>query len=292
MTTLLQLVASGLAAGSLYALLALGLVLIYQVSGVLNFAQGALAALGAYLVWSLTTMVGLPFWPAAAITFASTFACGMLLQAALLRPLRRAPAAASLIVTLGLLSIVETVIGQVWGLGINLFVLPIPAQPIRVGDVAFDRTDLATIGVAVALMLTFFAFLRLTHAGMVLRAVAQTRRGAALVGIRVDRVVIVAWGLSAALAAVAGLFIGAKVLVLSPSMADIYLLSAFTGAIIGGLDSLPGAAAGALAVGVIQDLVGYYISNEWHDAVVFVLLLAVLLVRPSGLFGRAVQQRV
>lgn len=291
MSALPQLIVAGLAAGSLYALLALGLVLVYQVSGVVNFAQGALATGGAYITWHLTTNAGVAFWPAVALTIGFTFLCGVLLQALLLRPLRRAPAAASLIVTLGLLSIIETAIGQIWGFGSQMFFLPVPLAPIRLGAVAFGWSDLVTIGTTAVLITAFFAFLRWTHAGMALRAVAQTARGARLVGIRVDRVLLSAWGLSAAIAAVAGVLIGGKTL-LSPAMADIYLLSAFAGAVIGGMESLPGAALSALSIGVIQNLVSYYISTQWHDAVVFLLLLAVLLVRPAGLFGAVVQRRV
>lgn len=286
-----QLIVAGLANGSLYALLALGLALIYQVSGVVNFAQGAMATAGAYVAWSLSYNSGLPFWCAVLIALLCAFLLGAALQAALLRPLRRAPPAASLIVTLGLLSLVEGAIGQIWGYTPKLFFLPVSLEPLRVGPIAFSRLDLITIGCALALIAAFFAFLRWTRGGAALRAVAQTERGARLVGIRVDRVMLAAWGISAAIAAVAGVFIGGETL-MNPSMADLYLLSAFAGAIIGGLDSLPGAALGALLIGVIQNLVAGYISLQWRDAVVFLLLLAVLLVRPAGLFGSVVQRRV
>jgi branched-chain amino acid transport system permease protein len=289
---LLRLIVAGLADGGLYALLALGLALIYQVSGVVNFAQGALATVGAYILWSATTNAGLPFWPAVAVTLVVTFLLGMLLQALLLRPLRRASPAASLIVTLGLLSVIEGVIGQVFGFDMQTLTLPVSFVPIQIGTLFLSRLNLITIGVTVTLIVAFFAFLRWTRAGASLRAVAQSTRGARLVGVRVDRVLLIAWGISAAIAAVAGILIAGQTTTLSPGMADLYLLSAFAGAVVGGLDSLPGAAVAALCMGVIQNLVAAYISMQWRDAVVFGLLLAVLLVRPAGVFGPVVQRRV
>lgn len=291
MSVLLRLIVAGLAVGGLYALLALGLALIYQVSGVVNFAQGALAAVGAYVVWSTTTNAGLPFWPAVALTLAVTFVLGMLLQAVLLRPLRRASAASSLVVTIGLLSVIEGAIGLIFGADYQYLALPVSLAPLQVGSVLLGRLDLITIAITLVLVAAFFAFLRWTRSGAALRAVAQSPRGARLVGVRVDRVVLAAWGISAAIAAVAGILVAGRT-PLSPGMVDLYLLSAFAGAIVGGLDSLPGAALTALCMGVIQNLVGSYISLQWRDAVVFGLLLAVLLVRPAGIFGPVVQRRV
>lgn len=293
MSILTQIVVSGLAVGSLYALLALGLTLIYQVSGVVNFAQSALATLGAYIMWNLFSTLGMAFWAAGLLTLGATFIFGVALQAALLRPLRRAPAAASLVVTLGLLSVIEGAIGQIWGFDPKQFFLPIALNFVTLGSAPVSEQDLVTIGVAVAVIAAFFAFLRWTRPGAALRAVAQTPQGACLVGIPIDRVLLVAWGISAAVAAAAGVFIAARTYSgLEPPLAEIYLLSAFAGAVIGGLDSLPGAAVGALLIGVIQALVTKYVSQEWNDAIVFLIFLAVLLVRPAGIFGAAVQRRV
>jgi branched-chain amino acid transport system permease protein len=291
----------GVATGCIYALIALGLTLIYQVSGVVNFAQGALAAAGAYGLWALLAQAGLPFWPAALLTLAAAFALGALLQAAFLRRLQRWPAA-SLIVTLGLLIVLEGGIGLIWGYNGPtpplVFSLPISAfQQVTVGAVTLSQLDLASIGVTAALVLLFFAFLRYTRAGAAVRAVAQSAQGAALVGIRVGRVRLIAWGISAAIAAVAGVLI-ASTTQQSPTMAEIYLLNAFAGAVIGGLDNLVGAAIGALLVGVVQDVVALYIPaglagmGVSSSGVVFLLLLLVLLLRPAGLFGTAVQGRV
>ena len=301
MTDLIVEIVRGLATGCIYALLALGLTLIFQVSGVVNFAQGALAAVGAYALWSLLNQGRLPFWPAAIATIVVTFLLGVLFQVVLLRRLQRAPAA-SLIVTLGLLIVLEGGIGVIWGYtGPTpplVFSLPVSAfQQTTIGSVALSNLDLVSIGVTAALIVLFFAFLRYTRAGAAVRAVAQSAQGARLVGIRVGRVRTAAWGLSAVIAAVAGVLIAASSQQ-APTMAEIYLLSAFAGAVIGGLDNLVGAALGALLIGVVQNLVAFYIPTGLSSVgvssstIVFLLLLVVLLVRPAGLFGIAVQRRV
>jgi branched-chain amino acid transport system permease protein len=301
MTDLLVDIISGLATGCIYALLALGLTLIYQVSGVVNFAQGALAAIGAYGLWSLLSQEGLGFWPAALVTVVAAFVFGALLQIVLLQRLQRSPAA-SLIVTLGLLIVIEGGIGLIWGYSSPtpplVFSLPINAyQQVSVGSVTLTYLDLTAIGVTAALIVLFFAFLRYTRAGATVRAVAQSPQGARLVGIRVGRVRLLAWGISAAIAAVAGVLIATST-EQSPTMAEVYLLNAFAGAIIGGLDSLVGAAAGALLVGIVEDVVALYLPTSLTNVgvsstgVVFVILLLVLLLRPAGLFGRPVQSRV
>jgi branched-chain amino acid transport system permease protein len=301
MTDLLVEIVRGLATGCIYAVLALGLTLIYQVSGVVNFAQGALAAAGAYGLWSLLSQEGLGFWPAALLTLAAAFVFGVLLQVVLLQRLQRSPAA-SLIVTLGLLIVIEGCIGLIWGYSSPtpplVFSLPInPFDEISVGAVTLTTLDLASIGVTALLIVLFFIFLRFTHAGATVRAVAQSPQGARLVGIRVWRVRLLAWGISAAIAAVAGVLIATNT-EQSPTMAEVYLLSAFAGAVIGGLDNLVGAALGALLVGIVQDVVALYIPTGLTNlgisssGVVFVILLLVLLLRPAGLFGRSVQSRV
>ncbi len=302
MTDLIVEIVSGVATGCIYALLVLGLTLIYQVSGVVNFAQGALAAVGAYALWSLMNQAHLSFWPAVIVTIVVTFLLGVVFQVALLRRLQRAPAA-SLIVTLGLLIVLEGGIGVIWGytlptppLWLNLPVSPF--QTTTLGSVALSGLDLATIDVTVVLILAFFGFLRYTRAGASVRAVAQSTQGARLVGIRVGRVRLIAWGIGAGIAAIAGILIASKPGQQAPTMAEIYVLSAFAGAVIGGLDNLVGAAVGALLIGVIQNLVTFYIPKDLSglgisgSAVVFLLLLVVLLVRPAGLFGIAVQRRV
>jgi len=297
MVSFIQDVVGGLATGSIYALLVLGLTLIYQVSGVVNFAQSALATLGVYLVWTLTINSGLPWVVAAVVMIVALFAVGVALQAFLLGRLLQAQATA-VIVTLGLLIVLEGVIGLIWGQTTPSTPLTLPFSPsaLVIGPLFLSGLDLTTIGVTVFLIVVLAAFLRFTRAGAALRAVAQSAQGARLVGIRVDRVRLIAWGIGAVFAGVAGVLIAtATFQQQSPTMVDAFLLSAFAGAIIGGLDNLVGAAVGALSIGVIRNLIALYAPTGvsiYKDGVVFLLLLVVLFVRPAGLFGTAVQRRV
>ncbi len=296
---------AGLSTGGIYALLALGLTLIYQVSGVVNFAQGAIAAMGAYVLWSLLYQASLPFWFAIALTMAATFAVGAILQAVVLRRLRRAQAA-SVIVTLGLLIVIEGALGWRWGYqspSIDGFaqplILPISSGSWSIQGVYVSYLDVVCIASSLSLMALVFIFLRFTKQGAMVLAVAQNPRGARLVGINIDRVRLVAWGAGAMIAAAAGILIPtAKFVPMNPTMVDPFLLNAFAGAVVGGLDSLAGAAIGALAIGVMQNLIAFYLPKEWtswglsKDALVFMLLLTVLMLKPAGLFGTAVQRRV
>jgi branched-chain amino acid transport system permease protein len=301
---LVELVA-GLSTGGIYALLALGLTLIYQVSGVVNFAQGAIAAVGAYTLWAFLYQANLPFWPAIALTVVTTFSVGALLQAVVLRRLRRAQAA-SVIVTLGLLIVIEGLLGWRWGYQspmVHGFAqplnLPISSGSWSIDGVFVSYLDVVCIGSSLVLIVSTFMFLRFSKVGATVLAVAQSPQGARLVGINVDRVRLTAWGVGAVIAGAAGILIPtAKFVPMNPTMVDPFLLNAFAGAVVGGLDSLAGAAIGALAIGVMRNLVAFYLPEQWaswgvsSDATVFLLLLAILMFRPAGLFGAAIQRRV
>jgi branched-chain amino acid transport system permease protein len=300
-SNLVEEIALGVATGCVYALLALGLTLIYQVSGVVNFAQGALAAAGAYGIWSLIVEHGFGFWPAALITLAGMFALGALLQLALIRRLEASPAAA-LVATLGMLFVIEGILGVKWGFS-TPFVplsasLPISQYNLAVwGPISMSQLQVAGIAVTTAVVFVFFVFLRFTGPGQRVRAVAQSAQGARLVGVRVNRIRLLVWGISAVIATIAGILIATGTQQ-SPTMAEPALLSAFAGAVIGGLDSLVGAAVGAMAIGIVYNLAAFYLPNSFNSAgidstgVVFALLFVALIVRPAGLFGRVVQGRV
>lgn len=301
MSNLIEEVALGVATGCVYALLALGLTLIYQVSGVVNFAQAALAAAGAYELWSLMAQHGFSFWPAALLTVLTMFLLGGLLQIVLIQRVQHSPAAA-LVVTLGLLYVLEGAIGIIWGYASPLIPLsaslPISQYNLAVwGPISMSQLQFASIVVTAAVVLALFLFLKLTRPGQSVRAVAQSAQGAGIVGIHVNRVRLVAWGISAAIATVAGVIITTTAQQ-SPSMAEPYLLSAFAGAVIGGLDSLVGAAVGAMTIGIVYNLAAFYLPGSLSNAgidstgVVFAMLFLTLVIRPTGIFGRVDQSRV
>ncbi|MGH2409401.1 MAG: branched-chain amino acid ABC transporter permease, partial [Chloroflexota bacterium] len=291
---------SGLVTGGIYALLAAGLTLIFQVSGVVNFAQGALAAVGAYICWSLENQHGMALAPALLVTAVGLFLLGCLLQAVILRRLG-GDLASSVIVTLGLLIVLEGGIGIIFGYSppTTSLSLPLPDGQISLGGWSLSQQELVLAIIPVLLLGGLLLGLRYTRVGTSVRAVSQSARGARLVGIRVDRVRLAAWGVGAILAGAAGILIpSASTTPISPGMVEPYLHSAFTGAVLGGLDNLPGAAVGGWGLGIIQNLVSYYTPTQvtsWgvgKDAVIFALLLAVLMARPTGVFGTAVQRRV
>jgi len=292
-TNFLQQVVSGLASGGIYGLLALAIVLINRSTGVINFAQGEMATLSAFLCWTLMDH-GWAFWPAFAATLFLSFGGGLLLEAVVIRPIQDGPLVGIVILTIGLLIAINGLTTWIWGGAAKQFDGPFSTAPIRVGGVAFSKQDLGVIAVAfVAVGLVAALFTR-TRLGLGLRAVAVNPLESRLVGIRASTMLAVGWGLAAVLGAVAGVM-AAPSLFLEPNMMQTVLLYAFAAAVLGGMESPLGAVIGGLLLGVVLNLVGTYvhwIGGELRLAVALALILSVLLVRPSGLFGRTALRRV
>jgi branched-chain amino acid transport system permease protein len=292
-TEFLQQVVSGLASGGLYGLLALAIVLIYRSTGVINFAQGELATLSAFVCWTFMDH-GWTFWPAFVATLVLSFVGGAAIETALIRPVQDAPVLAIVILTIGLLIAVNGLTTWIWGGAAKQFEGPFSTEPIDVAGVRFSKQDLGVIAVAfVAIALVGLLFSR-TKLGLGLRAAAVNPGESRLVGVRVARMLAVGWGLAAALGAVAGVM-AAPSLFLDPNMMQSVLLYAFAAAVLGGMDSPLGAVVGGLVLGVLLNLLGTYvdwIGGQLRLATALAVILVVLLVRPSGLFGRAAVQRV
>jgi branched-chain amino acid transport system permease protein len=284
---LLQQVVSGLASGGIYASLALALVLIHRATGVINFAQGELATLSAFVCWSLIDH-GWAFWPAFGATVALSFAGGVAVQQMLVRPLQGGPAVLIVIVTIGLLIAVNGLDTWIWGGATRTLRGPFSTAPVHVCGVAFSKQDIGVIAVSlVAALIVTLLFAR-TKLGLGLRAAAVNPVEARLAGVRVGAMLAVGWGLSTALGAVAGV-LAAPSLFLQPNMMQTVLLYAFAAAVLGGMDSPFGAVAGGLALGVALNLLGAYvhwIGGELRLAVALAAILLVLLFRPAGVFGR------
>jgi branched-chain amino acid transport system permease protein len=254
---LLQQVVSGLASGGIYASLALALVLIHRATGVINFAQGELATLSAFVCWSLIDH-GWAFWPAFGATVALSFAGGVAVQQMLVRPLQGGPAVLIVIVTIGLLIAVNGLDTWIWGGATRTLRGPFSTAPVHVGGVAFSKQDIGVIAVSlVAALIVTLLFAR-TKLGLGLRAAAVNPVEARLAGVRVGAMLAVGWGLSTALGAVAGV-LAAPSLFLQPNMMQTVLLYAFAAAVLGGMDSPFGAVAGGLALGVALNLLGAYV---------------------------------
>jgi branched-chain amino acid transport system permease protein len=293
MDILIQQVVSGLATGGIYASLALALVMIYQATDVVNFAQGEMAMFSTYIAWSMLN-AGLPYWATFGLTLLIAFAGGLLLERVVIRPVENAPILTIVIVTIGLLVILNSVAGWIYSYIQKPFPSPFPAQPIKIGNIVFGAHDLGAIGVTLVILLLLFLFFRFTPLGLAMRAAAQNPTSSRLCGIRVSWMLGLGWGLAATFGAVAGMMV-APVVFLDPNMMGGIQIYAFAAATVGGFTSPLGAVVGGLLVGVTENLVGTYvkfIGTELKLTVALAMIIIVLLVKPTGLFGRAIVKRV
>ena len=293
MDIFVQQVMSGLATGGIYASLALALVMIYQATDVVNFAQGEMAMFATYLTWSMLN-AGLPYWVAFIATLAIAFVGGVVIQRVIIRPVENKPILTIVIVTLGLLVICNSVAGWIWTYLQKPFPSPFPRDPLRVGNIVFGAHDLGEIGVTLVMLALLFAFFRFTPLGLAMRAAAQNPVSSRLSGIRVSWMLALGWGLAATFGAVAGLMV-APILTLDPNMMGGIQIYAFAAATLGGFTSPLGAVVGGFIVGIVENLVGTYVSfigTELKLTVALAMIIVVLLVKPSGLFGRTRVRRV
>ena len=286
---LLQQTFSGLAAGAIYASLALALVMIYRATDLVNFAQGEMAMFSTYIAWTLVN-AGLPFWGVFLITLAASFVGGLAIERIIIRPVESAPVLAAVVVTIGLLLIINALAGWIYSYTLQDFPSPFPDRPV-LGALITTR-DLGVIAVTLAMLALLFAFFRFTPTGLAMRAAAQNPESARLCGIHVNRMLAIGWGLAAAIGATAGIMV-APILFLDPNMMSGVLLYAFTGALLGGITSPVGAVVGGLIVGVTENLVGtYLIPSQLKLTVALMLIILVLVFKPNGLFGTTIVRRV
>jgi branched-chain amino acid transport system permease protein len=293
MDILVQQVVSGLATGGIYASLALALVMIYQATDVVNFAQGEMAMFSTYLAWSML-QAGLPYWVTFCATVAIAFVGGLLIERIVIRPVEGQPILTIVIVTLGLLVIFNSVAGWIYSYIQKPFPSPFPAKPIQIGNIVFGAHDLGAIGITLVVLTLLFLFFRFTTLGLAMRAAAQNPISSRLCGIRVSWMLALGWGLASAFGAIAGMMV-APVVFLDPNMMSGIQLYAFAAATVGGFTSPMGAVVGGFLVGVTENLVGTYVSfigTELKLTVALAMIIIVLLVRPTGLFGRTTVRRV
>lgn len=290
MEGLLHQVLSGIATGGIYASLALALVMIYQAVHHVNFAQGEMATFSTYVALTLIHL-GLPYWVAFSVTVVLSFVLGLLIERILMRPMENAPVLASVGVFIGLLLIFNSITGWIWDYTIKTFPSPFEgSRPVLGGFLSGH--ELGSTGITLIVLILVYLFFRHTRLGLAMRAAAYNPQSARLVGVRVGWMLALGWGLAAAIGAVAGMMI-APVVFLDPYMMFGVLLYAFAGALLGGIDNPLGAVLGGFAVGVIENLGGaYLVGTELKLTLALMVIVAVLLVRPAGLMGRAVLSRV
>jgi len=292
MELLLHQVLAGLATGGIYACLALALVMIYQAIDHLNFAQGEMAMFSTFIAWQLMEL-GTPYWVAFLTTLAISFVAGVLIDRVLFRPIHDAPILSHIVVFIALFGILNSLAGFIWDFNVKNFPTPFGSRPL-LGSGLISSHDAGMIGVTILLLVFLYVFFRHTRIGLAMRAAAANPQSARLAGIRVGWMIALGWGMAAAIGAVAGMLI-APVVFLEPNMMTSVLLYGFAAAVVGGLTSPGGAVIGGFAVGIIENLAGTfipYVGRELKLTIALFLIVAVLLVKPSGLFGRRVVSRV
>jgi branched-chain amino acid transport system permease protein len=288
-----QQIVSGLATGSIFASVALALVLIYRSMGVINFAQGEMAMFTTFIAWQLIQM-GMPVWAAFATTIVIAFLGAVALERTVIRPVERASQLTVVIVTLGLLIVFNGLAGLFWGYVIKSFPSPFPSAPIDIAGVSFNSQDIGIIVVSLAALGLISLFFAKTKVGLAMRAAALYPDQSRVLGIRVSWMLALGWGLAAAVGAISGIMV-APVVFLDPNMMQGIVVYAFAGAVLGGIESPLGAVIGGLVLGVALNLLGAYvdfIGTDLRLPVAFLIIVVVLLVRPAGLLGRVHVKRV
>jgi branched-chain amino acid transport system permease protein len=291
MVDFLQMLLSGVAVGSAYALMGLGMVLIYKASEVPNFVQGEMALLPVFIAYMFLSSYGLPYYIAFPATLLFAFLLGAFLEFAVLRRAKEPNVLGLIIITIGMEMMLLGLVS--WKFGADQRAMPFPISSYDsfiIGDIFISTLDLLTLVVALVIMLILFVFFKYSKMGIAMKATQQNETAASLMGIKTKRIRMLTWGISSTVGCVAGLLI-APVL-MDPFMMWDPMLKGFAGAVVGGMTSLPGAVFGAYILGIIEHLFGGYVSIEFKSVVAFAVIVLVLCVKPSGLFARHYVKKV
>ena len=288
----LQLVISGIAQGCIYGLIALGFVLIYKATETVSFAQGELMMLGAFGGLVGMTMLGFPYWLSIISAVASMAVFGVALERAVIRPILGQPAFSVVMLTIGIGYVARGLITMLPGLGTDTQALPVPYKDEiwNVAGLVLNVEHMVVIGATAVLCVLLFALFRYSKLGIAMQAASQNQLAAYYMGIPVQRLNGIAWGLAAAVAAVAGLLL-APITFVHANMGFIGL-KAFPAAVVGGFGSLPRAIVGGLVIGIVESLSGFYLPDGFKDTAAYVVVLVMLMVKPNGLFGEKLRKKV
>ena len=292
MTHFVQTLISGLSLGSIYALIALGYTMVYGIAKMLNFAHGDIIMVGAYAAVVAVFSIGLP--PALAIIM-SIVVCallGMLIERLAYKPLRQAPPLTVLITAIGVSYLLQNVSLLIFGSEQKAFPTLFEIPTIYIGEVMIDGITLVTLVVTAIIMISLTLFISKTRMGKAMRAVSEDKEAAGLMGISTNRTITITFAIGSALAAVASIFYGATYIYIKPTTGAMPGIKAFTAAVFGGIGSIPGAMLGGIVLGLIEQFSKAYISTLWADAIVFAVLVIVLVVKPTGLLGKKISEKV
>ncbi len=295
MEFLLQLVLNGVVVGSIYSLVALGFVVIYKSSSILNFAQGEFLMLGAYVCLSITVTGAVPFWGAFILTMAFSVVLGLILERVVLRPMIGEPVISVIMVTLGLSSILKAVVQGIWGTDTRPFPSIFPAAPVRIGPLPVSQGYLYSVAGVAVLLVLFSIFFKFSRYGIAMRATAFSQQVALSMGISVKRIFALSWSIAAVVSAVGGILLGGVRGGVDGALA-FFGLKVIPVVILGGLDSVLGAIVGGVVMGVLENLSGGYLDpilgGGVKEVAPFIALVAILAVKPYGLFGKVKIERV
>ncbi|MBT9505281.1 branched-chain amino acid ABC transporter permease [Rhodoferax sp.] len=289
---LLQLVISGIAQGCIYGLIALGFVLIYKATETVSFAQGELMMLGAFGGLGGMTMLGFPFWLSVVSSIAAMALFGVILERAVVRPILGQPAFSIVMLTIGIGYVARGLITMIPNIGTETHALPVPYkdQIWNLAGLVLNVEQMVVIGATAVLCVLLYMLFRYSKLGIAMQAASQNQLAAYYMGIPVKRLNGIAWGLAAAVAAIAGLLL-APITFVHANMGFIGL-KAMPAAVVGGFGSLPGAIVGGLIIGIVESLSGFYLPDGFKDTAAYIVVLIMLVVKPNGLFGEKLRKKV
>jgi branched-chain amino acid transport system permease protein len=281
-----NLVVGGIAAGCLYAMVGIAIAIVLKITDIANFAQGEMAMVTTFFAYWLLDSVGLSWWQAVPIAVLFGLVQGVIIQQVVIRPLIGSPVLSAIIATLGLNIVLNSLAGLIWGHQTYTFPSPFGfSAPFMIGSVPVSVDSVVNIASGLAIVIGMTLFLRFTWTGLGLRAASQNPTVARLMGVSISRSSAIAWGLGGLIGAVAGILVAPSLFLDTNLMASL-LIKAFAGGVLGGLNSLIGVFLGCLALGIAENLVGAYLSPSFGEAITFIVIIAVLIVRPEGIFGR------
>lgn len=287
---LFQQILSGIGTGCVYALIGLALIVVYKATGVINFAVGEMMMMSAFMAYTFLTIVQLPYYQAFILTLVFSALMGVLVERLTIRPVFKAPIFSIIILTFGLGLIFKGAAGVIWTFDTLTIKPAFSMEPINFWKLVITRLNIGNIAVSVILMLALFFFYKFTVLGTGIRAMAQNRLAAILMGIKVKRVSTVTWAIASMIGGVAGILL-APIIFVDTNMGAV-AIKAFIGCVIGGFGSFPGCIIGGILLGVIEAVIGYYLPTEVKQVLVFLVLIGVLCVRPAGLFGKVEIKKV